>query len=654
MQAPAEYGEDYIVLAVSVGLATIGVCVFCAVYFGSRTFLFLLRRKAMKKLLYVLCLSLAVLMIFTACKKDDVEGAPPAATPEETPTVTPEKTMYTITWVDENGSTLSSVQVEEGSVPGYSYTKSDTAEWDYSFIGWSSSADGDVLTEIPKATQDSTYYAKVNAVKQQYTVTFNSMGGSTVPSETVEYGAKVTAPENPTYKGHRFVSWSTSATEAISVDFNSPITGNVEYFAVWNETIDIKGMLAALLSGYQLNPYSYIPESMRADFSSNLVNASDIITDYSSSQSVSDIRCGFGEQWHMVLDNLEQTKTFFNVLSVVETVSAASITSFNNYFDANPQDTAHHEFASGIYNVTIDFNGEILYYVLEYTADIPVFGNQTVQIALSMSMETGEKVVRIQAGDANVLKYAILENSYTFAIKYLGVRRAMFNIAKDADGNVSGNIYEYLTVSSAEIASAADFYITEDYVSVIGNKADGMVGFTGYISELYGADDGRLIGYEVQESLSKLVYNTLWFNLDDITGISSIRHAIVDEKDVFFVNGSSNAWEAKKVGTGGKMFSRRFDIEFRVQYVYSYDAAEGKYVEHKIMVPMMFVQEENLDTFADDVKATNGVTVAVNVSGTDMDKILADYDEFIPDFIAHKETVTPDVIIAYIGNRISF
>ena len=40
MQIPAEYGEDYIVLAVSVGLATIGVCVFSAVYFGSRTFYF--------------------------------------------------------------------------------------------------------------------------------------------------------------------------------------------------------------------------------------------------------------------------------------------------------------------------------------------------------------------------------------------------------------------------------------------------------------------------------------------------------------------------------------------------------------------------------------------------------------------------------------
>jgi len=41
MQIPTEYGANCIVLAVSVGLATIGVCVFGAVYFGSRTFLFL-------------------------------------------------------------------------------------------------------------------------------------------------------------------------------------------------------------------------------------------------------------------------------------------------------------------------------------------------------------------------------------------------------------------------------------------------------------------------------------------------------------------------------------------------------------------------------------------------------------------------------------
>ena len=41
MQIPTEYGEDYTVLAVSVGLATIGVCVFGAVASVAALFIFL-------------------------------------------------------------------------------------------------------------------------------------------------------------------------------------------------------------------------------------------------------------------------------------------------------------------------------------------------------------------------------------------------------------------------------------------------------------------------------------------------------------------------------------------------------------------------------------------------------------------------------------
>ena len=46
------------------------------------------------------------------------------------------------------------------------------------------------------------------------------------------------------------------------------------------------------------------------------------------------------------------------------------------------------------------------------------------------------------------------------------------------------------------------------------------------------------------------------------------------------LNGSSSAWANKKVGgVGTKMFSRRFDIEMRTQFVYSYDAATEKYTQ---------------------------------------------------------------------------
>ena len=192
---------------------------------------------------------------------------------------------------------------------------------------------------------------------------------------------------------------------------------------------------------------------------------------------------------------------------------------------------------------------------------------------------------------------------------------------------------------------------------MVGNKANGMTGFTGYINELYNTETGKLLGYEIQETLSKIVYNTLWFDLKDIAGISSVRYQPANGENpaVIYVNGSDIAWEAKKVGgVGTKMFSRRFDIEFRTQYVYSYDADSQKYVEHKITVPMIFVQEENYDTFIDDVKATNKITLDVKVADADITKLLEDYDALIPVFMENENKITPDAIIAFIGNKIVF
>lgn len=597
----------------------------------------------MKKLLLTLCLLAASLFVFVGCGGGN--GGDGGDTPPS------DDTKYTITWKDENGTTLSQATVNEGDTPSYTYSVTDTAEWDYTFIGWSETIGGNALSAIPSATKDATYYAKVSAVKQRYTVTFNSNGGSSVASQSVEYGGYATLPEAPTYSGHKFVGWSTSKSNHTPVDFEKAITGNVEYFATWNEVTDVKALLSALLSGYKLNPLSYIPESMQKSYSKNLVGASSIPSDYSSAVSISSIPYGFGEQWHMVLDNLTQSETFFNVLTVVDTLSTASITAFNNYFDKNPADTAHHSFASGIYSVTIDFDGETIAYVLDYTANIPLLGTQTVQIALAMDVSSGEKIVRVQIGDANALKYVVTENSYEFAIKYAGVRRAAFSIARDKNGNVTGSINEHLGALSVEISSAADFYITDDYVSVVGNKASGMVGFTGYISELYDVKNGKMIGYEVQEKLSVIVYNTLWFNLNDISGINSIRYRAESgsDKAAFFVNGSSNAWEPMK-----KALTRRFDIEFRTQYVYSYDTSTGEYTEHEIQVPMIFVQEDVLDSFAADVKTQNGITVSLLVSTSDLNKLLSDYDTLIPVFIENKGKITSDIIVVYIGNKFTF
>ena len=576
---------------------------------------------------------------------------------------TPAPVEYTITWISENGTTLKTESVKEGVVPSYSYSVSDTAEWDYTFNGWATSAGGQTLSSIPAASANASYYALVSKTKQVYTVSFNTLGGDAVASQSVEYGSKANEPIAPKYEGHKFVGWSSSQTELVEVDFDATITKNVEYFAVWNEVADVKAMLSALIAGYKLDPYSYIPDSMKLNYSANLVDSADIVTDYSNFVSVSDITYGIGEQWFMVLENLNQSELFFNVLSVVDTISTASVTAFNNYFDSNPDNVAHYDFENGIYNIAINFDGEIISYVIDYTASLPALGETNVQIALAMVVETGEKTVRIQLGETNALKYTVGEGYYNFAITYLGVRCAMLSISSDDDGNVNGKIYEYLTVAGKDLSSsAAEFYITEDYVSVVGNKADGMIGFTGTICELYSVDSGKMVAYEINEAIEVLgvpvSFNTLWFNLDSIDGIDSIKFIPKTNQNEakLFVNESDEIWQTKNVGGfSPKTASRRFDIEFRTQYVVSYDAATEKYTTHKISVPMLFVQEENFDSLADDVESVNeDVNVSVTVADASLDKLLEDYDELIPVFNENKEIFTKELILAYIGGKIIF
>lgn len=610
----------------------------------------------MKKVILLTVLLLALLLA-SACGK-----TPEETTPAATTTAVTTVPQYTVSFYDETGALLSQSTLASGATPSYTYDKADTAEWDYTVKGWSATAGGTLLSSLPSVSGEASYYAIVDAVKRSYTVTFQTGGGSAVSSITREYGSVIEAPESrPSLDGYRFAGWCLGSASGEAVSWPLTLTGDVTLYASYNEQIDIKGFLAALLSGYQLNPYSFIPKSMLPGFDGALVEVEDIPTGYGSAVNVSKIpTVGYGEQWNMIVENLQESQLFFNALSAVEAISSASMTAFNNYFDKNPADTAHHNFKDGIYTVTVDFDGEVLTYLLDYTATFPLIGEQTAQIALMMEVETGEKIVRVQLGDANALTYTVFEDSYTFAIRYLGVRRAYFSVKRDEDGNVSGHIYEHLTAASVDLSSAADFYITEDYVMAVGNKADGLVGFQNSICELYDAESGAFLGYEVCESktvsIVSVTFNTLWFDLASFDGFTSIRYDA--ENNLFYVNGSSDAFEAKKVGgnilTNHKAESRRFDIELRTRYVYTYDEATETYTKHKIEVPMLFVQEENFGTLASDVADTNGITVSFRESAADLAVLQEAYDTLLTPFAENKEAVTSEVIIAFIGEKIAF
>lgn len=603
--------------------------------------------------IYRLFLILFSIFLLTSCGETPNPGPGPDPDPEPIPEIK----EYTITWKDDEGNTLKEEKVKEDTVPSYTYDKEDTVEWDYTFKGWSKEENGTVCTP-EKPSEDSTYFAVIEKAKRKYTVSFNTNGGTNVDNVEVEYNGVIEAPERPTKDGNRFVNWCTDSDLKNAVNWPLTVQNNITLYAVWNEQVDIPGYLKALLNDYKLDPYSYIPDTLKPGYSGNLVNNSNLTTDYSGFVNVSNIKSnGFGEQWHMVTDNLQQSKVFFNVLTVVEGLTTTSISAFNNYFDKNPADTASHNFKNGIYNITINFDGQEIFYILDFTTTLPVLGEQSVQIALSMNIDTREKYARIQAGEANALTYTVKEDSYTFAIKYLGLRKAYFKIERIND-QVKGQIKEFLTVAGKGITSAADFYIGPKYASIVGNKASGILGFTGYISELYNVTNGKMLGYEVKETLSKIEYNTLWFNLSDVSGLTSIKYQDKNESqdEAFYVNGLASAFEARKVGgVGTKMLSRRFDIEFRKQYFYKLDASQKSYEEVAVDVPMLFVQEEYYDTFNADVKNVNkDLSFNIQMNNDDFNKLTSDYDTLIDIFIANKEAMTEEEIVSIIGNKVLF
>ena len=70
-------------------------------------------------------------------------------------------------------------------------------------------------------------------VEYTVTVTFDSQGGSQVPSQDITVGEPASQPDDPTRTGYRFLGWYTAATGGARWDFSQPVTGDQTLYAQW-------------------------------------------------------------------------------------------------------------------------------------------------------------------------------------------------------------------------------------------------------------------------------------------------------------------------------------------------------------------------------------------------------------------------------------
>ena len=119
---------------------------------------------------------------------------------------------YVVT-LNTNGGTINN-----GNVTEYTYgvgatlpTADDMTYTGYTFKGWydNEGLTGDPVTAIGGTEMgNKEYWAKWEI--NQYTITFDTAGGSAIAPITQDYGTAITAPADPTREGYTFAGWDTA------------------------------------------------------------------------------------------------------------------------------------------------------------------------------------------------------------------------------------------------------------------------------------------------------------------------------------------------------------------------------------------------------------------------------------------------------------
>ena len=142
---------------------------------------------------------------------------------------------YPVVAFDSNGgSAIQSIQMDSYDSPIAQPT--DPVKEGYEFDGWfyEPTFDNPVDWSIG-ITKTMTLYAKWVSEELpviEFTVTFDSNGGSSIPSQTVESGQSASRPADPVRPGYTFKGWLSGST---AYDFASPVMSDLILKASWQQ-----------------------------------------------------------------------------------------------------------------------------------------------------------------------------------------------------------------------------------------------------------------------------------------------------------------------------------------------------------------------------------------------------------------------------------
>ena len=126
--------------------------------------------------------------------------------------------QYTITFDTNGGSEIAPITQDYGTEIT---APADPTRKGYTFKGWNK--------EIPETMPAENITVKAQWEINQYTITFDTNGGSEIAPITQGYGTEITAPDNPTRKGYTFKGWDKEIPETMPAE-------NITIKARWKDT----------------------------------------------------------------------------------------------------------------------------------------------------------------------------------------------------------------------------------------------------------------------------------------------------------------------------------------------------------------------------------------------------------------------------------
>ena len=125
---------------------------------------------------------------------------------------------YTITFDTNGGSEIAPITQDYGT----EITAPDNpTRKGYTFKGWDK--------EIPETMPAENMTVKAQWEINQYTITFDTNGGSDIAPITQDYGTEITAPDKPTRKGYTFKGWDKEIPKTMPAE-------NITITARWRDT----------------------------------------------------------------------------------------------------------------------------------------------------------------------------------------------------------------------------------------------------------------------------------------------------------------------------------------------------------------------------------------------------------------------------------